>query len=174
MQRISLETIFLITELIPITWPATITSNRLILSDCMFNLKLLLTRCCDSRTNSWDPTLETINDLNLCEFYQLSYEPYGNCPPGYTESETTGLCYLQVHAQPWEKLCLTTGSSSLSFLDLESNEQYSILQELLKDNGNSKLNMGLPAKNMWPNKQINSDIDYKTADVELQWLGMEL
>lgn len=139
----------------------------------MFDLKLLLTRCCDGRTSSWDPTLETIEDLNLCDFYQSSYEEYGNCPPGYIESKTSDLCYQHIIAQPWEELCLTTGGSSLSFLDLKSNEQHNILQEILAltSNADAKLNIGLPAKNKWPNKQINSDIDYKTADVELQWLG---
>lgn len=139
----------------------------------MYDAKELLPRICDSRLGGWSPILAVIESDELCIHYQQSYEAYGTCPPGYTASKTSDLCYLQIHPEPlekWEELCLTTGGSSLSFLDLNSNEQYSILQDLLIPE-TDRVNIGLPAKNMRPSKQISSEIDYKTNDVELQWLG---
>lgn len=141
----------------------------------MHSEKLLLTRICDSQLSGWNPTLAVIDQLTLCKHYQWSYEEYGTCPPDYIKSETSDLCYRHIHPPPgenWEELCLKTGGSSLSFLDLNANEQYSILQELLTSHEEVEVNIGLPAKNKMPSKQISSEIDYKTNEVELQWLGI--
>lgn len=161
---------FSITDSIPITWQETIASKKLIASDCLIDIKQLLTRSCDDTTCSWIPSLEITE--SVCEYHQPSYEEYGNCPPHYIESKTNDLCYQEINFQPWENPCLTTGGSSLSFLDLNSSEQHSILQQVLTSNPDrhSKLNIGLPAKSQWPSKQISSEIDYSTEDVELQWL----
>lgn len=130
----------------------------------MYDLKQLLPRICDDRISGWNPP---IGDLtSLCVYYQPSYAEYGKCPPGYTESVVGDVCYQEIRGQPWEEFCLNTGGSSLSFLDLKSNEQYSILQALSE----STRNIGLPAKNQEPSKRISLDIDYKTEDIELQWL----
>lgn len=143
-------------------------------SDCLNDQKLLLPRLCGGQASGWSPAREETEER--CVYYQPSYERFGSCPPGYIEFETSDLCYQQIYPEPtqmWEQLCLTTGGSSLSFLDLKSDEQYDVLQELLalRSPEDVILNIGIPAKNMWPNKQISSDIDYKTTDVELQWLG---
>ncbi len=108
------------------------------------------------------------DSYSLCVHYQPSYERYGHCPPGYIESNVGDICYQHINAQPLDEMCLTTGGSSLSFLDLNSNEQYSIIQQL-SETEESNLNIGLPAKNQWPSKQISSEIDYGTVDIELQW-----
>lgn len=120
------------------------------------------------------PALDDIE--TRCLYYQPSYAGFGNCPPGYTESKKNDFCYQQISSDSWEELCLTTGGSSSSFLDLKSDEQYSILQELLasKSHAEAKLNIGLPAKNKRPSKQISGEIDYNAEAVELQWLEIYL
>ncbi|KAJ6640836.1 Adhesion G-protein coupled receptor G4 [Pseudolycoriella hygida] len=157
-------------KFIPITWPETIASNKQIPSDCLLDSKIQLARICDSRMSGWNPSIYATEIL--CVFYQPSYEEYGSCPPGYVASKDTEFCYQQIHSEKWEELCATTGGSSLSFLDLDSNDQFSIIQELMssKSEAEKKLGIGLPAVNRYPSKQLRSDIDYKTEDVELQWL----
>lgn len=124
-------------------------------------------RICEIGRGRWNPSLEDV-DMR-CIYYQSSYERYGSCPPGYKESESIDLCYQQINSESSEERCLTTGGSSLSFLDLHSNEQYSILQELTASKSpESRLTVGLPAKNI-PTKRFSSEIEYKTGDVEFQW-----
>lgn len=143
-------------------------SNRQIASDCMYNLKQLLPRICSVGINGWDPSLEKIETLALCVYYQPSYEGYGNCPPGYVASEASDLCYQQISCPSSKEQCLTTGASSLSFLDLNPNEQYSILQELSSSRSHEsheevESNIGLPAV------AILSELDPETDEVELKW-----
>lgn len=99
-----------------------------------------------------------------CVYYQEHYDIYGSCPPGYVESRKGGICYQKMNIYPWTDHCLTTGASSLSFLDLSTDEQFSILEEL--QSHSSRSNVGLPAKNTLG----SGEIDNTTEDVELQWL----
>lgn len=169
LSKSSLNPFVSITESIPITWNETIASNEQITSDCLLDDKTLMLRICDSRYEEWIPSRDDI-ELLYCNYYQPSYEEHGNCPPEYVGSKTYDLCYREIISQPWEDLCLITGGSSLSLMDLNSTAQYSVLQQLLTSNPprERQLNIGIPAKNMWPSKRISSEIDYTTEDVELQ------
>lgn len=159
-----------ITDRTPIVWPETIASDKKIASDCIDSTKKLLTRKCDGEEEDWIPNIVDTNDQ--CLHYRESYVAYGTCPPGYRESTTGDVCYQFIYQysylQSWKHQCLITGASSLSFLDLNTDEQSSILQELLEDSTYTfpRLTMGLPAQNTIGSGQIDST----TVDVELQWL----
>ncbi|XP_037034408.1 uncharacterized protein LOC119073203 [Bradysia coprophila] len=146
----------------PITWPETIASDKKIASDCIASSKLLLARNCDSGLRDWNPNLD--DTKTQCVYYRESYDDYVSCPPGYIESKIGDWCYQKINSQSWTDLCLKTGASSLSFLDLSFDEQFNILQEL--QSHASKGNVGLPAKNTIPNVEI----DNTTEKVELRWL----